>query len=134
MRKKAGATQRQAVEPVVLLAGGERAARHVEVGDVRRAALQGGDGEGAGIGDQVEHAGAAPLPGLERGGELAHPAAAFGHVEEQAVVLAAQHVHQKARGAFGNDVRVGHAAGHEKRVAARLRARGLPTLLKDPVE
>ena len=38
MRQKAGAL-RQSVETMVLLTGGERAAGHVEIGDVRGAAL-----------------------------------------------------------------------------------------------
>ncbi len=132
MRQKAGAL-RQAVELVVLLAGGEGAAGHVEVGDVCRTSLQGSDGEGAGVGEQVEDLGAAPFHLLEFGRELAHPAAAFGHVEEKTVVLPAQHVHQKTRGAFGDDVRVGHAAGHQARVGTRAGA-GWAALLKDPVE
>ena len=105
---------------------------------MRGAALQRGDGEGAGVGEQVEYFGAAPFALPEIGRELAHPAAAFGHVEEQAVVLAAPHAHQKKRRAFGDDVRVGHVAGHQARVDAGAGAcwplRGLAALLKNPGE
>ncbi len=64
-------------------------------------------GKRAGVGEQVEHLEAiAVLPaGL---GILAHPAAAFSHVQEQAMVLAAQHMGFEARAVLGDYVRVGH--------------------------
>ena len=59
-----------------------------------------------------------------------HPAPAFGHVQEQAVVLAAQHLHAVARAGLGDDVRVWHFAGHEPGFGGR---GGLAQLV-DPVQ
>ena len=67
-------------------------------------------------------------------GPLARPAAAFGHVQKQAVVLPAQHVHPVARTGLRHDVRIGNAAGHHVGVGAAGAALRLAALLKDPVQ
>jgi hypothetical protein len=63
----------------------------------------------------------------------AHPAPALGHVEEQAVVLAALHLHAVARAVLGHHVRLGHGAGHQVGDGAAHRPVGL-SALEHPVQ
>jgi hypothetical protein len=111
------------------LAYGERAPAHVHVDHLARPGLQRHHREGTGVGEQVQYLDAMAL-GAARADVAAHPAAALGHVEKQAVVLPPADVHAVARALLGDDVRLGHAAGH----GARLGARGVAAALKDPVQ
>ena len=127
VRQKAGA--RQPVELVVVLAGGQGALGHVHVQHLARAGVQRSDGEGAGVGEQVQHLQAVAVFGVLRH-MRAHPAAAGGHVQEQAVVLAAQHMGAVLQAGLGDDVRLGHAAAHQARLGL---GAGLAHLV-DPVQ
>jgi hypothetical protein len=114
---------------VVLLARGQRALGHVHVHHLAGAGLQRHHRKGAGIGEQVEHLEAEAVLGV--GGHMGmHPAPALGHVQEQAVVLAAQHMHAVAGAGLGDHMRVGHFAGHEPGFGGRS---GLAQLV-DPVQ
>ena len=97
----------QPIEPVVLPPRGQCAPGHVHVDHLGRACAQRRHRKRAGVGKQVEHAQAGVLRGV-----ALHPAAAFGHVQEQAVVLPAQHMHQVARAVFLHHMRLGHLACH----------------------
>ncbi|MNS67880.1 hypothetical protein D3C72_1011430 [compost metagenome] len=101
----------QLVEPVVLLAGGKRPLAHVDVDHLAGTCLQRRHRKGAGVGKQVQHLAAARI-GLA-GNVLSHPPPAGSHVQKQAMVLAAQYMHQKARAIFLHRVRIGQAALHQ---------------------
>ena len=128
------ARARQPVELVVVLPAGDGAAPHVHVHHLGRAGAQRRHREGAGVGEQVQHPGAPAGGGAVRGHVARHPAAALGHVEEQAVVLPLEHVHAVARAVFGHHVRIGHATGHQPRVGRALQAQRLAALLEHPVQ
>ena len=99
-----------AVELVVLLACGQRGVGHVDVDHRACAAEQGRDRERTGVGEQVEH--------LRTLGVGTQPATAFGHVQKQPVVLAAQQVHAVLRAVFAHHVRLGDIAREHHRLAA----------------
>ena len=65
-------------------------------------------GEGAGVGKQVEH-----LATRVSAHVFAHPAAALGHVQKQAMVLPLEHVYQIPRTVLGDHMGRGHTAGHQ---------------------
>ncbi|MPN35353.1 hypothetical protein SDC9_182851 [bioreactor metagenome] len=97
---------------MVLLPDGQRAAAHVHVDDLRGTRLQRHQRERAGVGEQVEHLERTRVLSACRD-VLAHPLPPGRHVEEQAVVLAAQHMHQIARAGLAHHMRLGHAAAHQ---------------------
>ena len=110
MRGKAG-TGLDAVELVVVLASGQRALAHVHIEHLPSPGQLGDDGEGAGIGKQVEHLHASGA--LVAQYLLAHPAAAGGHVQKQAMVLAACNVNEVLGPVFGDYMRLGQGAAHD---------------------
>jgi hypothetical protein len=89
MRQEGCATG-EAVECMVLLPDRQRALAHVQIHHLPGAGLQRHHREGAGVRKQVQH-----LQSGVGGAMGAHPASAFGHVQEQAVVLPFQQVHPK---------------------------------------
>ena len=123
MRHEGGALL-HAVELMVALPLGQRPFCHVKVQHRARTGQPRHHRESAGVGKQVQHA--AARVGLR---PVLDPLAASGHVQKQAVVLAAQQVHLVACAVFTHEVRRGHAAGHQ----AVLNAELIP-MLKHPIQ
>ncbi len=120
-----------AVELVVVLAGGNGTARHIDVDHLARTGLQRHHRKRAGVGKQIQHLGGVISSASRhlRGNVVMHPAPPLRHVQKQAVVLPLINLHAKLRAPLSDGVRLGHAAGHQTRIGAAPVA-----VLKHPVQ